>query len=536
MPNPLNVIKVAPNFDEYGRASYSLNSYPKDSGMEYQCLVYPERFIPVVFLPGVMGSNLKTQGTKDKLWRLDSAGSALSWLNKGAERRRTLLDPAKVVVDPDGLVNDDLVDPGFISRRKRGWGEAGYLSYGEFLPWLQYALDDFDKYGVGQRSQLIGMSLKQEKGDAPLEESEVKLSYKYRFPLHVMGYNWLDSIDISANNLLKRITGIIEDYRSRNIKCEKVILVTHSMGGVVARYCSELAGGKNNILGIVHGVLPAIGAASAYQRMKAGMESSGVKEWIAAQVPGGSGAEMTAVLSQSPGPLQLLPGVEYGMNWLKIQDGDQIYSLPKTNPYTDIYTVRGKWWSLCEDKLINPANNDFDKTKLDNDWDNYENIINLKVAPLIEGLKGHYHSHTYSFYGGGIPTYSDLVWQSDTPMIDSWLNRDRKRQTLDSRLIKTSNSQIYTTRTVSTPLEGEGWTRGIYQKYSIVPPGPSELGDGTVPLRSSKIPEHYLHSRLRLNVAHESAYKNEDAQRYTLWAIVKIAQNIQQTSLRYNDE
>jgi hypothetical protein len=165
MSESSKIINVYPDFDEFGNVGYRLQSYPKGSGMQYQCIVYPERFIPVVFLPGVMGSNLKTKRTSDKLWRLDSAGSALGWLNKGPARRRTLLDPTKVEVDSDGRVDDNLADPGFPSRHARGWGEAGYLSYGEFLPWLQHALEDFDHYETGLRSQLVGMSLGQEKGD-----------------------------------------------------------------------------------------------------------------------------------------------------------------------------------------------------------------------------------------------------------------------------------------------------------------------------------------------------------------------------------
>jgi triacylglycerol esterase/lipase EstA (alpha/beta hydrolase family) len=68
---------------------------------------------------------------------------------------------------------------------------------------------------------------------------------------------------------LKRLLAITASGR----KCEKVILVTHSMGGLVARYYSELLDGdfgQKNILGIVHGVMPDRGAPMAYKRMKAG--------------------------------------------------------------------------------------------------------------------------------------------------------------------------------------------------------------------------------------------------------------------------
>ncbi len=61
------------------------------------------------------------------------------------------------------------------------------------------------------------------------------------------------------------------------MKCHKVILVTHSMGGLVARYYSECltepGPGRDKIYGIVHGVMPSIGAAATYTRMKRGTEN-----------------------------------------------------------------------------------------------------------------------------------------------------------------------------------------------------------------------------------------------------------------------
>lgn len=546
MVDILQKIVVPPAYDENGKLYYP--TVMPASSNNHAAVFYkiPDRVIPVIFLPGVMGSNLKTKGKafSDKLWRLDDNSSAMGfeedawsggWLARGPEKRRTLLDPTKVEVDPEGKVDNNLADIGFASRLERGWGEAGYMSYGEFLPWLQNSLHDFYQISEGERVKLIDKNLQLELGGGALTKDEVGLSYKYLFPVHVMGYNWLDSIQLSATALLERINTIISYYSSRQNKCEKVILVTHSMGGLVARYCSELNKESSKILGVVHGVLPAIGAPSAYRRMKAGMEYGDAKGYVVSQVAGGDGAAMTAVLSQSPGPLQLLPGSEYGMNWLKIKDGNHTYSLPKQDPYTEIYTVRGKWWSLCEDYLIEPRNTTFDKAKMDNDWLTYANMINKKVRDVIEDLKGRYHGNTHSFYGGSIPTHSELVWQAKTPVIDNWLNKRRERFSLDGRINSKLGEEVSTTRTVSTPLGGKGWASGVYQEYKIVAPTESELGDGTVPIRSSQISEKYLQSRTRLNVAHEPAYAHPDAQIYTLWAIIKIAQKVKDTTLRYPD-
>jgi triacylglycerol esterase/lipase EstA (alpha/beta hydrolase family) len=123
------------------------------------------------------------------------------------------------------------------------------------------------------RERLMDKPLGAEIGESNLTSDEVALSYQYLFPVHAVGYNWLQSNVDSAQALAGRIDKIIGDYKASGRKCEKVILVTHSMGGLVARYYSELLDGdfgQKNILGIVHGVMPDRGAPMAYKRMKAG--------------------------------------------------------------------------------------------------------------------------------------------------------------------------------------------------------------------------------------------------------------------------
>jgi len=498
----------------------------------------PSKVIPVIFLPGVMGSNLKTigDGPSDELWRLDGASSAASWLLSGPIDRRRKLNPKKVIVDSSGKIDNNLADSNFSSRSDRGWGEGGYMSYGEFLPWLQNALNDFENAKNGERSKLIGKELNIEIGRSPLTKEEVKLSYEYLFPLHVVGYNWLDSIEVASVRLSSKIHNVIEEYQSKGFKCGKVILVTHSMGGLVARYCSELKNTKDKILGVVHGVLPATGAASAYRRMKAGMEYD-VTNFISkstAEVAGGNAAEMTAVLSQSPGPLQLLPSTAYGMCWFKIMDDKNIYNMPIKNPYEEIYTVRGKWWSLCEDYLIEPSNKKFDQKKMDADWNDYNDLILLQVQPIIESMIGHYHKNTHSFYGGNTPTLGDFVWKGSTSYLDEKFIGKRESFPLDGKLTEPLGDEVSTVRTVATRLGGKGWKKGIHQKYEMV--DPTDVGDGTVPLRSSQIPEKYLKSRCRLPVEHEPAYKHPAARQYTLWALLKIVQEVKNTSIGDSSE
>jgi len=68
--------------------------------------------------------------------------------------------------------------------------------------------------------------------------------------VYAVGYNWLESNRKSAERLKDKVEQIILNTKMDGFSCEKVILVTHSMGGLVARYYSELLSGRDNILGI----------------------------------------------------------------------------------------------------------------------------------------------------------------------------------------------------------------------------------------------------------------------------------------------
>jgi pimeloyl-ACP methyl ester carboxylesterase len=85
----------------------------------------------------------------------------------------------------------------------------------------------------------------------------------------------------------------------------KVILVTHSMGGLVARAaCHWNADFAQRVVGIVHTVQPVLGGALAYWRFLRGASDAGAG---LAQILGAVWDKNTALMSVLPGPLQLLP-------------------------------------------------------------------------------------------------------------------------------------------------------------------------------------------------------------------------------------
>lgn len=353
--------------------------------------------------------------------------------------------------------------------------------------------------------------------------------------MHACGYNWLDDNANSAKVLRKRINEVIARYKQEKKMCEKVIIVTHSMGGLVARYCSELLGMSDKIMGIVHGVLPAIGAAAVYRRFKSGTEG----DRVPALVLGSNAAEMTAVLSSAPGPLQLLPTPEYGNSWLKIREGHKETCFPKNgDPYGEIYTVRGKWWSMCDEQLINPLNDIVDLKKrqaqVDKDWQQFADLIDSKVRSFHTEIQGQYHPNTHAFFGSHADhmAYGTVCWQGEYAFGEALSSWWRKSDGLNGLALDAT--ELKTSRSVSAPLEGKGWKTAVNESYSISKQ--DENGDGTVPHRSGVAPRESANVKalLQVNVGHEPAFKDSElAKRFTLRAIVQIAQEIKKTSLHY---
>ena len=97
------------------------------------------------------------------------------------------------------------------------------------------------------------------------------------------------------------------------------------MGGLVARACAKRIPDK--IAGVIHGVMPALGAPVAYRRIASGTETSSpsngpVENLTAsrlAKILGETPQKTTPVLATSPGALQLLPNHLYPQPWLHVR-------------------------------------------------------------------------------------------------------------------------------------------------------------------------------------------------------------------------
>ena len=419
-----------------GWAEYTVHMTDTSDTVRHDVTVPPGKVIPVIFLPGVMGSNLRmSKKRQDELkrddnraWRPDdlvsnplavAAKKGLGgWFRKASPAQRQLVfDPNETEVeyyhytedngrfDPDGKktlasdvrhqnVPDDLAQIPPLIRdtarpfdqrtagkfesaaqvaRWRGWSEVLFAgAYGEMLKTAERYLNNIarngqlDPYGCWKSSpyaSLFGPS-----SGVEVKSDELRKICNCWYPVHAMGYNYLKSNGDSAKAIAERIRGLVRGYQQRGFKCSEVIIVTHSMGGLVARALIHPKYGKLlndetvKVLGIYHSAMPTLGAAAAYRRMRFGFqEKEGKKAEIFAEIIGIDGENATAILANAPAPLELLPAVAYGKDWLKVVDGcgRTIRSWPNgnENALANIYLQsQENWWRLVNPNWVNPGN------------------------------------------------------------------------------------------------------------------------------------------------------------------------------------
>jgi len=354
-----------------GRSTKGYCTPKEDMAVQRMC-VPPRHVLPVVFLPGIMGSNLRLSAERQSqlkksnnvAWQPDRIGEMWSYLNATPARRQQLLDPRHTEVDTfttDGPTGDRaesseqrhqlpkieidldistgsplLVDdpPTVMGRRTiqdkarlRGWSEVYFGSYKAVLEKCEQALNttpDAHDWSaiIGFDPIIWGASPAQRL--TPLTKMEfLEATENCFFPVHAMGYNWLRSNAESAKVLKGRIESLISRYKACGYHCEKVIIVTHSMGGLVARalIAPAIGGLAAKVLGVIHGAMPATGAPAAYKRMRCGFEEQLWGLHPAPKILGNTGDEVTAVMGNSAGGLQLLPSKSYGNGWLRVRQG-----------------------------------------------------------------------------------------------------------------------------------------------------------------------------------------------------------------------
>ena len=469
-----------------------------ETDVEHEINVQREA-IPLIFVPGIMGSRLRrggqpsagngADGLPNMRWDPSNAAfMAKNYLYRYAARRKKMIigdrfNPGFLEVanlDPVGDGFEGIMDayrPFLVTLRTRSWGALGKL---------------------------------------------------FEFPVYAFGYNWTDSAEKAGAKLAARIPEIIAEAKDVVGACEKVILITHSMGGLVSRACSELSGARGNILGIVHGVQPVTGSGAAYWRIKAGFEG----DKLPSGVLGNDGKDVTVALGNSPGGLQLLPNKHHRTNagevaWLRVTKDGVVYdglALPRTdppNPYDEIYRVKAvveqqdsktpsgnAYWGLVDPRLLAPGESqrESDPGSIDADsdagqrdpWSLYLGYLAIAES-FHDRLGTSAHPHSFCFTGIGHKTV-DIV-----EMKVEWA---------------ATPVQNYRTRGFA----GEFTTADGWDMKAILQ-DPAGAGDGTVPTYSARKLKKAGKPKpgdADINAEHQPAYEVAAAQTFTINAITAL--------------
>ncbi|MBK1616652.1 hypothetical protein CKO44_24740 [Rubrivivax gelatinosus] len=594
--NPFDAYHIAPiSYDKDGHPVAEAPFTSTSDTKRYAVIVPPSTVIPVIFVPGIMGSNLKlkrlpagfeqkryrtgatagwewppvkvtTEGWGDRAWRPDDSTSFMArrfWPLTAADRR-ALLDPRNTEVDDRADLPPQALAPftfdseadgrdraargeqrrlGFVNEMKRrGWGTVMLTSYGPLLAFLEHNLNHMYQRGqlrefwadniIGRRhvrhrdrgaATRIASDWGVVKGDKPITADDVTKAARYWLPVHAVGYNWTQSNRDSGKYLAGKIAEFIGHYQKLGYECEKAVLITHSMGGLVARAAvhAQMGAAADKVIGVVHGVMPTQGAAVAYRRCRAGFEGSGVKGNAVASILGGNGPEVSAVFSNCPGALQLLPSKRYGTDWLQIKDhtGAVVHSLPKNDPYSEIYSQKDVWWRLMNPEWV-LANDDALAADISNAWRDF--TLNLDEAQSFhETLANGHHPHTHAQYGADDDdhrAFERVVWQAQQRLVQAPPDYLRSRVLRDGPEgeVFLANAHVQVGRATQpaqftlSDKKGPGWQ-----------------GDGTVPLQSaSKVDDQAEFVARHAGYDHQDSYKDWRAQELAAYSIVRlIAEN-----------
>lgn len=530
-----------------------------------------DSIIPVIVVPGIMGSNLKAKtrprSSKERnqavnpgeaAWRppngkISGLWDSFTWDDLEPKQRQQLLDPDTLEVDDRGPVHTAHgPQRGHIETRsemqearQRWWGELHADSYVALLCTLETRLNktfyqdwrnerrvydhwrevmecDPKKWGVREMP--------------PLTEAELVQNAKHHFPIYACGYVFLRSCEEGAQRLEERIGKIIKYWQGLNRQCDKVILVTHSMGGLVARACAKRIPDK--IAGVIHGVMPAWGAPLAYRRLACGMEApdsirslAGFTQWRLAKILGETTYHTTPVLATSPGALQLLPTHRYPRPWLHISVVHPSYPkapiserpleclhLPSEgnpNPY-DLYRDLDSWYRLVDPALADPAGK----------YKNKKKPVQTAIREAIDNaeqfhvryLDDYYHPNTYAFYGADPEhvSFGQVHWVGT-------------KETGLNTLLTPGN--VKAAKPSVSYREGARLVNVDTDCSVIFKPKPGDIpGDGTVPHQSGAGPAGKVKQIFETRgYDHQGSYNDHTMLLLTLRLIVKIAQEVKTT-------
>ena len=317
--------------------------------------VLDKKTVPIVFVPGVMGSRLHFTNI-DQYWNPDSNWHMMHWLRVSYETCATEMHfemPAVVMTNK----TSGALQP---NETGRGWEGVYWEGYVPFLRLLNNVV-------------------------FPSAET----------PVYARGYDWRQSNSLSGAILGTQIDEILELEDA-----EKVIICTHSMGGLVTRAAlkndSALAA---KVAGVIHVVQPANGTPVAYRRFFTGVTDIDGGGALAL-ILGNEDHKFTEIVSGLPGPFQLLPFHTYR----QLDANDKLVPWLTRNVNGKDQAIAGNIHDLYASPvsppgLFNPDIHDEDKR------DDIGTAITARLSNTRNfhtWLDPYKHPNTYSIYSTGL--------------------------------------------------------------------------------------------------------------------------------------
>jgi pimeloyl-ACP methyl ester carboxylesterase len=516
----------------------------------------PSKVIPVIVVPGIMGSNLRAATSPAKranevldpgepAWRAPNGAisgitEARLWKGRKPGTRQQILDGNTLEVDKRGEIHLPLEARNYGMTegevRDRWWGEVHWDSYGRLLYGLHVGLNHTFEMEPIDNVRVICSHWKDVmncdpakwgvRGIDKVTEPELEKHAAYYYPVYACGYNWLESCEDSAAWLRQRIERIIAFWTERKRECQKVILVTHSMGGLVARACAKQI--PDTILGVIHGAMPALGAPVCYRRIACGTEkwspsNGGIdnkKAEYIAEILGERPESTMPVMARSPGALELLPNHLYPQPWLhicmvsRVNNKDvprDVVHLPVGNPY-EFYRDMKSWYRLIDPALADPVG------KYREEDQGVVEVIRKALAKAEHFhrnvLDAYYHPNTYAFYGADSDHLSFGAVR--------WVARDA-----GSGAVFTETNLRGASQTGYGPGGGRRVRVEGRTDLHFVPARQDVAGDGTVPHQSGTGPRGKVAQLFDIRgFDHQGAFNHDVTLLLTHHLIVKLVQKM----------
>ena len=353
------------------------------------------KIIPVVYIHGMLSASLKAKGQKGvedgaNVWTAPSGAAAIGALFGALELAGYTAAKHQIKLDPKTTeVDYDADEPWWYSNidkktaNLRGWNAVWKAKEQAYLDELQGVLNNIKKIDIDKMkknsgkekywyaltetdpAQYGGIS---NQAKEQVTKDDLKTMQKYQFDVWVAAYNWLDAHKTQATNtILPRIQNKILGHYKEQGYCEppeKVIILTHSLGGIASRTLTQLAGGEGLVWGVSHSCQPAEGAPTAYHHVRCGYNG------VAGPVLGQGSNYVVPLLANGLGVMSLLPFPSYqgGAPWLFIHqkntDGSySVVSLPRKSDGSDVFESIYKsraWYGLLpagrnDKRILNPA-------------------------------------------------------------------------------------------------------------------------------------------------------------------------------------